>query len=87
MDYLERLHAITLQAQKSDDLPDTLAQRIFAIIAGVRQKGGLVRDIEDLAGQVQLYDTYAQTGYIGMGVDNHILDASLKRIEAKLTER
>jgi len=30
-----------------------------------------------------LYDTYGQTGYIGMGVSNLILEAAIRRVEIK----
>lgn len=84
MDALDRLSAATLLAQRQDDLPDYLAERIFALIAAVRQQGGLQGEINDLAAQVALYDNYGQTGYIGMGVDSGILEASLRRIERQL---
>jgi len=30
-----------------------------------------------------LYDTYGQTGYIGMGVSNLILEMAIRRVELK----
>lgn len=87
MDALDRLCAATLLAQRQDDLPDYLAKRIFDLIATVRLRGGLQDEINDLARQVALYDNYGQTGYIGMGVDSGILEASLRRLEAQLRTR
>ena len=34
--------------------------------------------------QVALYDTYGQTGYIGMGVSNDILEGTIRRLEQSL---
>ena len=41
-------------------------------------------EIEALTEQVGLYDTYGQTGYIGMGVSNDILEGTIKRLEQSL---
>ena len=38
-------------------------------------------DIDDLAEKVANYDTYGQTGYLGMGVNNVILEKTLSRLE------
>ena len=42
---------------------------------------------EELIEQLSLYDTYGQTGYIGMGVNNNILESTIAAIEKKLSRR
>jgi hypothetical protein len=43
-------------------------------------------EIAELTEKVSQYDTFAQTGYIGMGVDNLILEESIKRFEHKISD-
>ena len=85
MKHSERLKAVTVNAQREDDLPDFLAARIFAIAEKLQGKSLLSDDLEELIEQVYLYDTYAQTGYIGMGVNHLILEGTIGRIEDKLS--
>ncbi len=84
MDYLTRLNMATARAQQEDDLPDSLAARIFAITDQLQSCRFLQDEINELIEQVGLYDTYGQTGYIGMGVNNLILEGTLCRLEEKL---
>ena len=84
MEHLDRLHAATVLAQQVDDLPDFLAKRIFSVARRLQGQGILQAEIESLIEQVGLYDTYGQTGYIGMGVSNHILEGTIRRIEQAL---
>lgn len=86
MDHLDRLKNVTILAQKEDELPDFLANRIFAIIASLRHSGDLLEEINDLSSQVEQYDTFGQTGYCGMGVDNNILECAIARIELLIKE-
>ena len=86
MDLLNRLQMVTAQAQQEDDLPDFLAARIYAIADQLQDKSSLRVDVEELIEQVAVYDTYGQTGYIGMGVNNFILEATISRLEEKLKE-
>jgi len=86
MEYLDRLRAATIQAQQVDDLPDTLAERISAIVCRLQGRGVLHTEIEALTEQVLLYDTYGQTGYMGMGVSNDILEGTIQRLEQLLDE-
>jgi hypothetical protein len=79
MDLFERLRQETVAAQQDADLPDFLARRIFAIAE--QAEGYPLEAIRDLIEQVRLYDTYAQTGYMGMGVNNAVLEGSLRRLE------
>jgi len=84
MEHLDKLHAATVLAQQVDDLPDFLAQRIFAIVYRLQGREVMRAEIEALTEQVGLYDTYGQTGYIGMGVSNDILEGTIKRLEQSL---
>jgi len=84
MEHLDKLHAATVLAQQVDDLPDFLAQRIFAIVYRLQGREAMRAEIEALTEQVGLYDTYGQTGYIGMGVSNDILEGTIRRLEQSL---
>ena len=84
MEHLDKLHAVTVLAQQVDDLPDFLAQRIFVIVYRLQRREVMRAEIEALTEQVGLYDTYGQTGYIGMGVSNDILEGTIKRLEQSL---
>lgn len=86
MNLISRLQMATRTAQEEDDLPDFLAARVYAIADQLSDTLGLQTEIEELIEQLALYDTYAQTGYIGMGVNNYILENTLKRIEARLQD-
>ena len=86
MDLITRLNLATLTAQKEDDLPDFLAARIYAVAQQFTSSHDLQNEIAELIEQLSLYDTYGQTGYIGMGVNNYILEGTIVRLEAKLLE-
>jgi hypothetical protein len=83
MDLYEQLREATLRAQAEQELPDFLAERLLDVAA--RPQLYPQADVELLALLEMLpdYDTYGQTGYIGMGVSNIILEGALKRLEAK----
>lgn len=85
MDIIRRLNAATLTAQKEDALPDFLAARVYAIAEQLAGRAVFHTEIEELIEQLSLYDTYGQTGYIGMGVNNYILEGTIVRIEKKLS--
>ena len=86
MDLIVRLNAATLTAQQEDDLPDFLAARVYAIAEQLTVGQVFQVEIEELIAQLSLYDTYGQTGYIGMGVNNYILEGTIVRIEKKLSD-
>ena len=86
VDILIKLKIATIRAQQEDELPDFLAARIFAIADRSQVRRTLQADVEELIEQVSLYDTYGQTGYIGMGVNNVILEATVRRLEEKLKQ-
>jgi len=85
MDLINRLNAATMTAQQEDDLPDFLAARVYAIAEQLKGRPLFQAEIEELIEQLSLYDTYGQTGYIGMGVNNYILEGTIVRIEKKLS--
>lgn len=84
MERLERLKAAVIMAQDEDDLPDALADRIFAIIERLEGCDLPSLQLDELHDQLLIYDAYAQTGYIGMGVDDKILEFTIRRLEEKL---
>ena len=84
MDIAETLRMVTRNAQQEDDLPDFLAARIFAISDQLPIGQQETTSIEKLIEQLKLYDTYGQTGYLGMGVNNVILEKTINQIEEKL---
>ena len=81
MTVFERLHSVTETALNEQDLPDFLAERIYWIIENRDRFHARETEIDDLAEQVANYDTYGQTGYLGMGVNNVILEKTLSRLE------
>ena len=83
---LHKLKTATVRAQQEDDLPDFLAERIFVIVDQGQIKPSLHENIEELIEQITLYDTYGQTGYIGMGVNNIILEGTINRLEEHLLD-
>ncbi len=80
----ERLRQATVLAQQENDLPDYLAVRIFTITDQLSKTGLIPSEIDLLLEQISLYDTYGQTGYLGMGVNHTILEATIKRIERQI---
>ena len=85
MDLINRLNVATLTAQQEDDLPDFLAARVYAIAEQLTASPVFQVEIEELIEQLSLYDTYGQTGYIGMGVNNYILEGTIVHIENKFS--
>ena len=83
MDLFARLRTETLRAGRDNELPDCLTKRLLAVADHPRCYPDAREEIEQLIGMLPLYDTYGQTGYIGMGVSNLILEGALRRVEAK----
>jgi hypothetical protein len=81
MTAFEKLQSVTETAQNGQDLPDFLAKRIFRIIENQDRYHASKAEIDDLAEMVANYDTYGQTGYLGMGVNNVILEKALNRLK------
>ena len=83
MEIFELLRAATLRACRDNDLPDFLAGRLLAIADHPQNYPDAREEIVQLIDMLPLYDTYGQTGYIGMGVSNLILEGALRRVEAR----
>lgn len=81
MTAFEKLQSMAETAQNEQELPDFLADRIFRIIDNQDQFHARHEEIYALAEKVANYDTYGQTGYLGMGVNNVILEKALNRLE------
>jgi hypothetical protein len=75
-----RLQAVMKIAQDEQDLPDYLAEQVRFILDHQEQFSARKQEIENLIDQIAQYDTYGQTGYLGMGVNNVILANTLKRL-------
>lgn len=84
MNVFEQLKQVTVQAQELNELPNFLAERIFKIASDEARYQSFVKEVEELARQVDHYDTYGQTGYMGMGVNNAILEGTIRRLEEKV---
>jgi len=81
MTIFEKLQSVTETAQNEQDLPNYLAERIFRLIENQDRFNARNSEMEDLVDKVTNYDTYGQTGYLGMGVNSVILEKTLIRLE------
>jgi len=84
MDLFARLHSATVLAEQDNALPEFLAERLLAVASSPHCYPDAAEEILAIIDMLPLYDTYAQTGYMGMGVNNAILEGALRRLEAKL---
>ena len=75
-----KLQEVMEAAQHEQELPDFLANQIQYILDHQEQFSSRKQEIEHLIEQVACYDTYGQTGYLGMGVNNVILGKTLQRL-------
>lgn len=83
MNVFEQLRLATLQAQAENELPDFLALQLARIAQQPDQYRQQADQVSLLVAMVEQYDTYAQTGYMGMGVNNAVLEGAIRRIEEK----
>ncbi|MDW7645849.1 MAG: hypothetical protein SCI25_12520 [Desulfuromonadales bacterium] len=83
MDVMNHLQQAVKRAQDENELPDFLAARILRMAEQPDRYRVLQADIERLIDQLADYDTYGQTGYLGMGVNNVILEKAIERLEEK----
>lgn len=81
MTIFEKLQSVTETAQNEQDLPNYLAESIFRLIENQDRFNAINSVMEDLVDKVTNYDTYGQTGYLGMGVNSVILEKTLHRLE------
>lgn len=79
MTVFDRLKVAMETAQDEQDLPDYLARYILTILQRQQDFAGREDELEKLVEKVTLYDTYGQTGYLGMGVNNTILQKALEK--------
>ncbi len=80
MTVFDRLSDALEKAQAEQDLPDFIAQEISTVLQRRKDFAGRENELEELAEQISLYDTYGQTGYLGMGVNHVILQKTLDRL-------
>lgn len=83
MTVFDRLRAALETAQAEQDLPDYLARDILTILQRQEDFTGWESELDDLVEKITLYDTYGQTGYLGMGVNNAILQKTLQKFSIK----
>lgn len=85
IDIFVQLRTETRRAGSENELPDFLAKRLLAVADHPDCYPDARKEILQLIEMLPFYDTYGQTGYIGMGVSNSILEKALGRVEAKRT--
>ena len=81
MTIFDKLQSVTETANNEQDLPNYLAERIYRLIENQDRLNARNSEMEDLVDKVTNYDTYGQTGYLGMGVNSVILEKTLNRLE------
>ena len=81
MTIFKKLQSVTETAKNEQDLPNFLAERIYRLIENQDRFNARNSEIEDLVDKVTNYDTYGQTGYLGMGINSVILEKTLNRLE------
>ena len=80
MTVFDRLSDALEKARAEQDLPDFIAKEISTVLQHRKDFAGRESELEELAEQISLYDTYGQTGYLGMGVNHVILQKTLDRL-------
>ncbi|SNB47165.1 GSU3529 family protein [Geobacter sp. DSM 9736] len=80
MTVFDRLREAMETAQAEQDLPDCLARDISAILLRQKEFEGRENELNELVEKVIMYDTYGQTGYLGMGVNNVVLQKTLEKL-------
>jgi len=83
MNLFAQLREATVRAQSERELPDFLAERLLAVADRPELYSQAEAEIRALLDMLPDYDTYGQTGYMGMGVSNAILEGALRRLERK----
>jgi hypothetical protein len=80
MNIFERLHAALENARAEQDLPDYIAHDVETILQRRPDFAPREAELERLIEMLNIYDTYGQTGYLGMGVDSVILKGALDKL-------
>jgi len=83
MNIFAQLRKETILAEQENELPNFLAVHLLSIADNPHLYPEADEDILKIVDMLPLYDTYGQTGYIGMGVSNLILEAAIRRVELK----
>lgn len=81
MDLFALLRTATVRAQAECELPDYLAKRVLAVADNPELYPQAEAELRAVLDMLPDYDTYGQTGYMGMGVSNSILEGALRRLE------
>jgi hypothetical protein len=81
MDLFGQLRRAVYQAQEENDLPALFARQILAIAAHPQRYRRCRNLLIRLLQQLPQYDTYGQTGYLGMGVNDADIRVTLRKIE------
>ena len=84
MNQIDELRRVTRVAQEQQDLPDFIAHRIDELIDCLEEHSVPRVALAELIDQIADYDTYGQTGYLGMGVNHVILSATLDQTFAQI---
>lgn len=80
MNIFERLHAALENARTEQDLPDYIAHDVETILKRRSDFAPREAELERLIEMLNIYDTYGQTGYLGMGVDSVILQGAIDKL-------
>ncbi|ADU65655.1 hypothetical protein LGV61_04325 [Desulfurispirillum indicum] len=80
MDFFRDLEKQTRIAQKERDFPDFLTCHIETILQKPEEYAHKEDEIILLTEQIALYETYAQTGYLGRGMTAGNIKETLKTI-------
>ena len=80
MTVFDRLKRALETARAEQELPDFLARDIAEILLRRQDFDGQDAELDDLVEKIAQYDTYGQTGYLGMGVNNAILQKTLEKL-------
>ncbi|MDY0213823.1 MAG: hypothetical protein RBR06_12570 [Desulfuromonadaceae bacterium] len=80
MNIFERLQSAVNSAQEERELPDFIAKDIETILQQRADFSARTAELEQLIEMLSNYDTYGQTGYLGMGIDSVILQGAVGRL-------
>jgi len=80
MNIFERLQSAVKTAQEERELPDFIARDIETILQQRADFSARAAELEQLIEMLSNYDTYGQTGYLGMGIDSVILQGAVGRL-------
>lgn len=80
MNIFERLQSAVKTAQEERELPDFIARDIETILQQRADFSARTAELEQLIEMLSNYDTYGQTGYLGMGIDSVILQGAVGRL-------